>query len=104
MLRKTKRQRHSKSISYAFLRQRTIESDNCSRSSEACIDSEANDTSQERSRRFKQEITNTHLSSLFELCKAKCPVKHLSVLLYMTLQKFAVSWRDGDIFLKEIGE
>lgn len=103
MPRKSKRQQHSKSVSYAFLRKRTIDSDNCSGSSETGFDSEANDSSRVRSRQFKQEITNTDLSVLFELCKGKCPLKYLSVLLYMTLRKFAVNWRDCDIFLKEIG-
>ena len=103
MPRMSKRQQHAKSISYAFLHKRTIESDNCSGSSEAAIDSEANGSSRERLRQFKQEITNTDLSVLFELCKVQCPLKYLSVLLYMTLRKFAVSWKDCDIFLKEIG-
>ena len=104
MPRNSKRQQHSKSIAYAFLRKRTIESDNCSGSSETGVDSEANDSSRERSRQFKREIANTDLSVLFEICKAKCPFKYLSVFLHMTLRRFAVSWKDCDIFLKEIGE
>ncbi|CAF1953472.1 unnamed protein product, partial [Rotaria magnacalcarata] len=43
------REQHSKSISYGFLRKRTIESHDCSGSSEAGVDSETNDTSRERS-------------------------------------------------------
>lgn len=104
MPRKSKREAHSTAISYAFLRKRVIESDAFSGSSEASFGSGVNDSSQERSRQFQQEITNTNLAELFELCKSKCPIKYLSVLLYMTLRKFSVSWRHSDIFLKEIGK
>jgi hypothetical protein len=53
---------------------------------------------------FKERIIDDNVSDLFELCKSKCPVKYLSVLLYMTLRNFNVSWRNCDIFLRKIGE
>lgn len=104
MPRKSKRKIHSTAICYSFLGKRAIESDNCSGSSEGGLDIEVNDRSQERPNEFKEQITTADLSDLLELCKSKCPLKYLCSLLYMTLRKFGVSWRNCDVFFKEIGE
>ncbi|CAM4847754.1 unnamed protein product, partial [Rotaria magnacalcarata] len=88
MPRKSKRQAHSRTVTYGFLRKQILDSDRCSGSFEGGFDVGANDSSQERLIGFQDNITSDDLSALFELCKSQCPVKHLSVLLCMTLRRF----------------
>lgn len=53
---------------------------------------------------FTDRITADNIGDLFELCKSKCPVKYLSVLIYATLRSFGHSWKNCDTFLRTIGE
>ncbi|CAF3129728.1 unnamed protein product [Rotaria socialis] len=103
MPQKSKRQVHSTAISYAFLRKRGLESEHFSGSSEGGFDVDTTDSSQERSSKFQDKITGDDMSDLFEHCKLRCPVKYLSVLVYMTLRKFGVSWINCDNFLRQMG-
>jgi hypothetical protein len=52
---------------------------------------------------FKDRITGNNMSDLFELCKAKCPVKYLSTIVYLSLRSFGVSWANCDVFLRNMG-
>ena len=53
---------------------------------------------------FKDRITEDNLSDLFELCKAKCPVKYLSTIVYLSFRSFGVSWANCDVFLRNMGK
>lgn len=59
----------------------------------------ANDTSMN----FKDRATLADISDMFELCTKKSNVKFISVLLYMALRHFGITWRTCDSFLIEIG-
>ncbi|CAF1103567.1 unnamed protein product [Didymodactylos carnosus] len=50
---------------------------------------------------FKEKFTMDDIADLFELCKAQCPLKYLSVLLYMSLRRFGVTWNDCDDFIDD---
>ena len=43
------------------------------------------------------------IGDLFQLCKSEFSSRNLSVLIYMTLKYFNVSWGDCDEFMKQIG-
>ncbi|CAF1519064.1 unnamed protein product [Adineta ricciae] len=49
------------------------------------------------------KVQLTDISDIFELCKNNCSYKFLSVLLYMSLRHFNITWRDCDLFSQEIG-
>jgi len=66
--------------------------------------SEEDDSNEVEPQNFKGRITEDDMSDLFELCKSKCTVKYLSVLVYMTLRNFGISWRNCDALLRNIGE
>jgi hypothetical protein len=98
MPQRTKRQAHATTVSSAFLTNKNPSDiyDNNS--------SEEDDSDQDEPDTFKDRITDEDMSDLFEICKSKCPVKYLTVLLYMTLRKFGINWRNCDAFLRDIGE
>lgn len=52
---------------------------------------------------FKEKIGIEHIADLWELCTDQCPVKYLSVLLYMSLKHLGVTYDKCDGFLREIG-
>ena len=52
---------------------------------------------------YGEKITLNEISDLFELCKSECPLKYISVLLYMSLRHFGVTWQDCNHFLVQIG-
>ena len=52
---------------------------------------------------FKDMIGICDLADLFELCEGECNVRYLSVLIYMILRYFNISYRDARQFLKNIG-
>lgn len=52
---------------------------------------------------FKNNLQTCDIGDIFELCKLQCNKKDLSVLLYMTLRHFSISYAQVDTFLKQIG-
>lgn len=52
---------------------------------------------------YNEKIAVGDIADLFELCRAQCPLKYLSVLLYMSLKRVGVNWKDCDTFLHDIG-
>lgn len=52
---------------------------------------------------LKDKIDLTDIADLFGIVKSETSSRSLSVLLYMSLTYFGVSWRKSDLFLKEIG-
>ncbi|CAF1391635.1 unnamed protein product [Didymodactylos carnosus] len=52
---------------------------------------------------FGDKIILNGLMDVFELCKAKCGLKQLSCLLYMTLRHLGIRWRDCNAFMTEVG-
>ncbi|CAF4434152.1 unnamed protein product, partial [Didymodactylos carnosus] len=60
-------------------------------------DTEANDLD------FKDKIQTSDIGDLFQLCNNQCNTRYLSVLLYLTLRRFNLSYRDTHAFLKDIG-
>lgn len=52
---------------------------------------------------FKYKITSEHIADLFELCAGHCSLKYISVLLYISLKHFGVSWKNCSDFLSDIG-
>ncbi|CAF4710397.1 unnamed protein product, partial [Rotaria sp. Silwood2] len=53
--------------------------------------------------RFADKLTIEDIGDLFELIKDKIGVKFVTVLLYMTLRYFDISWLNCNDFLKKIG-
>jgi hypothetical protein len=72
-------------------------------SSEEESDMETDDFNDEEPSNFKEKFTIGDIADLFELCRAQCSLKYLSVLLYMSLKRFGVTWNDCDGFLRDIG-
>jgi hypothetical protein len=66
-------------------------------------DMEIDNYDDEESSNSKENFTIGHIADLFELCRAQCPLKYLSVLLYMSLRRFGITWNDCDDFLRDIG-
>ncbi|CAF1671912.1 unnamed protein product, partial [Adineta ricciae] len=52
---------------------------------------------------FREENVMNDIGDLFELCRAHCPIKYLSVLLYMTMKRFDIGWQQSNEFLSAIG-
>jgi hypothetical protein len=52
---------------------------------------ESNDFDDEEPSNFNEKITIGDFADLFELCRTQCPLKYLSVLVYMSLKRFGVS-------------
>lgn len=96
----TKRQQHSKALG---LQPRTHETDESEDDDENHMEFE-DELEDKEPLSFKNRITTNTMADLLELCKAKCPVKHLSTVVYMTLRSFGVNWRSCDAFLQSIGE
>jgi hypothetical protein len=65
---------------------------------------EVEEEGDEEPENFKDRITKDNMSDLFELCKAKCPVKYLSTIVYLSLRSFGVSWANCDAFLRNMGK
>ncbi|CAF1419810.1 unnamed protein product [Rotaria sordida] len=105
MPKPSKRSLHSRNIQLAMKRlldkdlQHETESSSESDEEEMKINEDSSDTLM----KFKDKVTLHEISDIFELCKNKCNSKFISVLIYMTLRYFDITWRDCDIFLKEIG-
>ena len=54
-------------------------------SSKEEFDIEMGDLNDEEPSNFNNKIATDDIADLFELCKTQCPLKYLSVLLYMSL-------------------
>lgn len=52
---------------------------------------------------FKDNIDTNFICDIFQLCKEKCSLKDLSVLIYLSLRSFKIPYEEINIFLKEIG-
>jgi hypothetical protein len=52
---------------------------------------------------LKDKINIADIGDLFELVKSQTSLRSLSVLIYLSLTYFGVSWRKADLFLKQIG-
>ena len=61
------------------------------------------DADRTKSMKFKNKFDVLTIGDMFELCKRKCGLRKVSVLLYMTLRHLGHTWRDIDIFLSQIG-
>lgn len=106
MPKKTAKQRHSTTISSTFLNQRDAsdESDDSSDAEAEVENMQLEDEETEvQPKSFTQRFTMNDMADLFELCKAKCPVRYLSTMVYMTMRSFGVSWNNCEAFLKTIG-
>lgn len=52
---------------------------------------------------LKDKINLFDIADLFELTKSQVSLRSLSVLIYLSLTYFGISWRKADLFLKQIG-
>ena len=52
---------------------------------------------------LKDKINIGDIADLFEVVKSQTSLRSLSVLIYLSLTYFGVSWRKADLFLKQIG-
>ena len=52
---------------------------------------------------LKDKINIGDIADLFEIVKSQTSLRSLSVLIYLSLTHFGVSWRKADLFLKQIG-
>ncbi|CAF2835325.1 unnamed protein product [Rotaria sp. Silwood2] len=52
---------------------------------------------------LKDKINISDIGDLFEIVKSQTSLRSLSVLIYLSLMYFGVSWRKADLFLKQIG-
>ncbi|MCC7160099.1 MAG: hypothetical protein IT281_11290, partial [Ignavibacteria bacterium] len=52
---------------------------------------------------LKDKISITDIGDLFEIVKNQISTRSLSVLIYLSLTYFNVSWRKADLFLRQIG-
>lgn len=104
MPQKSKRQSHARTVSSSFLPQENPDNKGNNGSSEEDFKLGADDNDQMEPFGFESKVTDENVSDLFERCKSKCPVKYLSVLVYVTLRRFGISWRDCDAFPRNIGE
>lgn len=52
---------------------------------------------------LKDKISLFDIADLFELTKSQVSLRSLSVLIYLSLTYFGISWRKADLFLKQIG-
>ena len=55
------------------------------------------------SQNFNDKVTLDDISDTFELCKNNYNYKFINVLLYMSLRRFNITWKECDLFLKQIG-
>lgn len=102
-----RRRSHSRSIQLSMRRLRVLDN-SADHSSESSIDSDEenmklNEHLSNTSALINDNVTLNDISDIFELCKNNCNYKFISVLLYMSLKHFNITWRDCDFFLKEIG-
>ncbi len=49
---------------------------------------------------FKDTIQLCDIADIFELCKNQCGIRYLSVLIYLILRRFNISYQETHTFLK----
>ena len=54
-------------------------------------------------RDFSEKFDLNDIGDLLELCQQQGTLKNISLLIYMTLRYFSISWREIDNFLQQIG-
>ena len=52
---------------------------------------------------FNDTIQLCDIADIFELCKNQCNIRYLSVLIYLILRRFNISYEETHTFLKDIG-
>ena len=101
----SKRRSQSRTLLYRRL---TIENTKNQNTDEHCTSEEEKNTIIDYEEEFQpldflDESMVDNIADFFELCRSSCNLKYLSVLLYMTMRHFEVTWCDCDDFLKKIG-
>lgn len=100
----SKRRSHSRAVNAGLnrMRNQNVQETTSSETSESEDEElKLSEEIDEISLNFKDKLND--ISDLFEFCRKKFNLKYLSVLLYMSLRYFGVTWRDCDSFLQEIG-
>ncbi len=103
MVPPSKRRLHLSAYRQKRLSTGHLDSEINNNSSEEESDMEIDDFNDEEPSNFKDKFTIGNIADLFELCRAQCPLKYLSVLLYMSLKRFGVTWKDCNGFLRNKG-
>ena len=101
-----RRRSHSRNMQIALRRLRLLEkaTDHSHESStESDEEEQIIDDSFDITQNFNDKVMSDDISDIFELCKNKYNYKFISVLLYMSLRHFNITWRECDLFLKQIG-
>ena len=101
-----RRRSHSRNMQNELRRLRLLEkaTDRSHESStESGEEEQIIDDSFDISQNFNDKVMSDDISDIFELCKNKHNYKFISVLLYMSLRYFNITWRKCDLFLKQIG-
>ncbi|CAF2138799.1 unnamed protein product [Rotaria magnacalcarata] len=102
-----RRRSHSRNVQISLRRLHLLDKavDHSNESSTESDDEEMkmNEDSFDMSKNYNDQVTLNDISDIFELCKNNSSYKFISVLLYMSLRHFKITWRDCDLFMKEIG-
>ncbi|CAF4333851.1 unnamed protein product, partial [Rotaria magnacalcarata] len=105
MPRKTKVVSHLNTLNEKRYSTTTVdESDGCGSSEEfEEMESDSNNMADDEVVDFQAKISIENIADVFELCQATCPVRYLSVLMYMSLRHLGIKWTDSDNILRQIG-
>ena len=102
-----RRRSHSRNLQISLRRLRLLDKtvDHSNESSTESDEEEMrmNEDPFDMSKTSNDQVTLNDISNVFEICKNNCSYKFISVLLYMSLRHFKITWRDCDLFMKEIG-
>ncbi|CAF2979804.1 unnamed protein product, partial [Rotaria sp. Silwood2] len=102
-----RRRSHSRNVQISLRRlgllDKTVDHSNESSTESDEEEMKMNEDSFDMSTNFNDQVTLNDISDIFEICKNNCSYKFISVLLYMSLRHFKITWRDCDLFMKEIG-
>ncbi|CAF5169019.1 unnamed protein product, partial [Rotaria magnacalcarata] len=102
MPRKTKVVSHLNTLNEKRYSTTTVdESDGCGSSEEfEEMESDSNNMVDDEVVDFQDKISIENIADVFELCQATCPVRYLSVLMYMSLRHLGIKWTDSDNILR----
>ncbi|CAF5112687.1 unnamed protein product, partial [Rotaria magnacalcarata] len=105
MPRKTKVVSHLNTLNEKRYSTTTVDESDGSGSSEEFeeMESDSNNMADGEVVDFQDKISIENIADVFELCQATCPVKYLSVLMYMSLRHLGIKWTDSDNILRQIG-
>ncbi|CAF1656724.1 unnamed protein product [Rotaria magnacalcarata] len=67
------------------------------------MESDSNNMADDEVVDFQDKISIENIADVFELCQATCPVRYLSVLMYISLRHLGIKWTDSDNILRQIG-